>query len=76
MSGYRRPIFKAAAVQAAPVLRDEPEYMDLQATLEKACDLIIQAGATEKRPESREHLEEKIAALEKQIKSMREEMNK
>lgn len=44
MSDYRRPIFKAAAVQAAPVLRDEPVYLDLQATLEKACDLIIQAG--------------------------------
>jgi nitrilase len=45
MREYKGPIFKAAAVQAAPVLRDEPEYLDLQATLEKACDLIIQAGA-------------------------------
>jgi nitrilase len=45
MSQYKRPIFKAAAVQAAPVLRDSPTYIDLQATLEKACDLIIQAGA-------------------------------
>jgi nitrilase len=45
MSQYKRPIFKAAAVQAAPVLRDSPTYLDLQATLEKACDLIIQAGA-------------------------------
>jgi len=39
------PIFKAAAVQAAPVLRDAPVYIDLPATLEKACDLIAQAGA-------------------------------
>jgi len=45
MSQYKRPIFKAAAVQAAPVLRDAPTYFDLQATLEKACRLIIQAGA-------------------------------
>ncbi len=45
MSEYKGPIFKAAAVQAAPVLRDEPKYIDLQATLEKACDLITQAGA-------------------------------
>jgi nitrilase len=45
MSQYKRSIFKAAAVQAAPVLRDSPTYIDLQATLEKACDLIIQAGA-------------------------------
>jgi nitrilase len=41
---YKRPIFKAAAVQAAPVLRDKPIYLDLHATLEKACDLIIKAG--------------------------------
>jgi nitrilase len=45
MSPYKRPIFKAAAVQAAPVLRDSPTYIDLRATLEKACDLITQAGA-------------------------------
>lgn len=45
MSEYRKPIFKAAAVQAAPVLRDAPAYLDLQATLEKACRLIVQAGA-------------------------------
>ena len=44
MSDYRRPVFKAAAVQAAPVLRDEPVYLDLPATLEKACNLIIEAG--------------------------------
>ena len=45
MSDYRKPVFKAAAVQAAPVLRDGPVYLDLQATLEKACRLIVQAGA-------------------------------
>jgi aliphatic nitrilase len=45
MSKYERPIFKAAAVQAAPVLRDEPTYLDLEATLEKACKLISEAGA-------------------------------
>lgn len=45
MSDYKRPIFKAAAVQAAPVLKDEPIYIDLKATLEKACRLIVQAGA-------------------------------
>ena len=44
MSEYKRPIFKAAAVQAGPVLRDKPNYLDLQATLEKACQLILQAG--------------------------------
>jgi len=45
MGEYKRPIFKAAAIQAAPVLRDEPIYFDLRATLKKACDLIAQAGA-------------------------------
>lgn len=45
MSKFKRPIFKAAAVQAAPVLRDEPIYFDLQATLEKAYKLISEAGA-------------------------------
>ena len=44
MAGYKRAIFKAAAVQAAPVLRDEPIWFDLQATLEKACKLISEAG--------------------------------
>jgi nitrilase len=44
MTQYKQPIFKAAAVQAAPVLRDEPIYLDLQATLEKACKLISEAG--------------------------------
>ena len=45
MSDYSRPIFKAAAVQATPVLRDAPVYIDVRATLEKACNLIKQAGA-------------------------------
>ncbi len=45
MASYRGGIFKAAAVQAAPVLRDEPIYLDLQATLEKACKFISEAGA-------------------------------
>ena len=44
MSEDKRPIFKAAAVQVAPVLRDGPKYLDLQATLEKASNLIVQAG--------------------------------
>ncbi len=45
MSKYERPVYKAAAIQAAPVFRDEPVYLDLAATLEKACSLITQAGA-------------------------------
>lgn len=45
MSRYKRPIFKAAAIQPAHVLRDEPVYMDLQAALERACNLIAEAGA-------------------------------
>ena len=45
MNDYRKPAFKAAAVQAAPVLRDGPVYLDLPATLEKACRLIVEAGA-------------------------------
>ena len=44
MTDYRGAIFKAAAVQAAPVLRDEPIWFDLQATLEKACKLISEAA--------------------------------
>jgi nitrilase len=44
MTDDKRAIFKAAAVQAAPVLRDEPVWFDLQATLEKACRLISEAG--------------------------------
>jgi aliphatic nitrilase len=44
MGDYKKPIFKAAAVQAAPVLRDAPAYLDLPATVDKACKLIEQAG--------------------------------
>jgi predicted amidohydrolase len=45
MISNEKRIFKAAAVQAAPVLRDAPVYIDLKATLEKACRLIHEAGA-------------------------------
>jgi predicted amidohydrolase len=44
MTQYNQAIFKAAAVQAAPVLRDEPIWFDLPATLDKACRLILEAG--------------------------------
>jgi len=44
MTRYKQAVFKAAAVQAAPVLRDKPVYLDLQATLEKACRCISEAG--------------------------------
>ncbi|MBI4284436.1 MAG: carbon-nitrogen hydrolase family protein [Chloroflexi bacterium] len=37
--------FKAAAVQAAPVLKDRPEYFDTGATVEKAVKLIREAGS-------------------------------
>jgi len=45
MVANEKRIFKAAAVQAAPVLRDAPVYIDLKATLEKAFNLILEAGA-------------------------------
>jgi len=45
MPDYTRPVFKAAAVQAMPVLRDAPVYIDGPATLEKACQLVKEAGA-------------------------------
>lgn len=38
------PVFKAAAVQAAPVFKDKPIYFDSKATLEKAIDLITEAA--------------------------------
>lgn len=38
------PIFKAAAVQAAPVYKDKPVYFDSRATLSKALDLITEAA--------------------------------
>ncbi len=45
MSGnYDWPRFKVAAVQAGPVLKDEPQYFDAGATLEKAVSLIEEAG--------------------------------
>ncbi len=44
--GWREgfPKFKAAAVQAAPVLRDAPDYFDTPATLDKAVSLIHEAS--------------------------------
>jgi predicted amidohydrolase len=45
MSGhYELPRFKAAAIQAGPVVRDAPHYFDTPATLEKAIRLIGEAG--------------------------------
>ncbi len=45
MSGnYERPSFKAAAVQAGPVVRDAPQYFDVQSTLDKAVSFIGEAG--------------------------------
>lgn len=38
-------VFKAAAVQAAPVYKDKPAYFDSNATLEKAIELIGEAAA-------------------------------
>lgn len=37
-------VFKAAAIQAAPVYKDKPVYFDSRATLEKAVSLIGEAG--------------------------------
>ena len=41
---YNLPRFRVAAVQAGPVLRDKPHYFDLEATLNKAVDIIEEAG--------------------------------
>ncbi|MFC1909867.1 carbon-nitrogen hydrolase family protein [Chloroflexota bacterium] len=38
------PVFKAAAVQAAPVYKNKPEYFDSRATLSKAVQLIAEAS--------------------------------
>lgn len=38
------PVFKAAAVQAAPVFKNKPVYFDSGATLAKAVDLIAKAA--------------------------------
>ncbi len=38
------PVFKVAAVQAAPVYRDKPIYFDSEATLEKAIRLTYEAA--------------------------------
>jgi len=34
------PLFKVAAVQAAPIYKDKPKYFDSRATLAKAVALI------------------------------------
>ena len=49
MISNENQIFKAAAVQAAPILKDAPVYIDLKATVEKACKLILEAGANDAR---------------------------
>ncbi|MBI2860596.1 MAG: carbon-nitrogen hydrolase family protein [Chloroflexi bacterium] len=38
------PRYKAAAVQASPVVKDAPQWFDLEATLDKAVSLIAEAG--------------------------------
>lgn len=38
------PRFKAAAVQASPVVRNAPQWFDLESTLDKAINLIAEAG--------------------------------
>jgi nitrilase len=38
------PVFRAAAIQAASVFKNQPVYFDSQATLEKALKLIKEAG--------------------------------
>ncbi len=43
-SNYELPKFKAAAVQAGPVVRDAPQYFDVQSTLDKGVSLISEAG--------------------------------
>jgi aliphatic nitrilase len=42
---YNIPIFKAAAIQTTPVYCNRPVYLNVKATLEKACDLIHEAAA-------------------------------
>ncbi len=42
-------VFKAAAVQAAPIYRDKPDYFDSKATLEKAIELIGEAAGNNAR---------------------------
>jgi aliphatic nitrilase len=41
---YDTPKFKVAAVQAGPIVRDAPQWFDLEATLDKAIGLIDEAG--------------------------------
>ncbi len=45
MSGYHDyPQYKVAAVQAGPIVRDAPQWFDLESTLGKAISLIAEAG--------------------------------
>jgi len=45
MTGYHGfPQFKAAAVQASPIIRDAPQWFDLESTLDKATSLIAEAS--------------------------------
>ena len=44
MTGYHLPPFTVAAVQAGPVVRDAPHWFDVKATVEKATNLIDEAG--------------------------------
>ena len=44
MGDYKFPQFKAAAIQASPVLRNSPPWFNLPATLEKAVSLISEAA--------------------------------
>lgn len=41
---YEHPPFKVAAVQASPVVRDAPQWFDVEATVAKAVALIEEAG--------------------------------
>ena len=46
MTGYHGyPQFKVAAVQASPIIRDAPQWFDLESTLDKAVSLIVEAGS-------------------------------
>jgi predicted amidohydrolase len=41
---YDYPLLKVAAVQAAPIVRDAPQWFDLDSSLDKAIGLIEEAG--------------------------------
>ncbi|MFC1938428.1 carbon-nitrogen hydrolase family protein [Chloroflexota bacterium] len=44
MFEYPAPIFKAAAVQSGAVYRDDPVWLDVNATLDKAISFVNEAG--------------------------------